>query len=94
MATFKAKRYSECGPVMVRMTPSGSSTACGGEKQAVRISIGKWKPKSPLCLPYNKDIHTRSGRKYAADAAVDFYEYHKCGQGGLDGLRRRKKRKR
>lgn len=89
--TFRARRYVAClGKEMtVHMTLLGNE--CGGEKQAVKIRIGKWSPRSPMCLGFNRDLRSSKDRKVAADHAVDFFEHHHCGRGGLDGARKRRR---
>ena len=88
--TSKHRLYSdECGgEFTVHVTPSLSladERTCG-HKEPVKVKVTQgrktvWAPDAPLCLSPMRDLGSVKGRRAAAEDALAFFEYDRCGRG-------------
>jgi hypothetical protein len=72
--------------VLVEVTPIRDLDGERDGKSSLRIRIWKggeivWSPTAPLRLSPLYDPDSAKGRSEAANAAVDFFEFHHCGAG-------------
>lgn len=91
MKSGRGRFYSdECGGEFTASYRASSSSACGGKTPlAIRVTENRktvWAPDSPLCV-YN------TKRKSVLDDIAAFFEYERCGKGRLDGLRKKRRRR-
>lgn len=90
MAGRGAFYSDECGGEFTAHYRESSSSSCGG-KTPFKIRVTKnrktvWAPDAPLCA-YN------TSRKSLIEDIAAFFDYERCGQGRLDGLRKKRRRR-
>lgn len=91
MSSGRGSFYSdECGGQFTAHYRESTSPSCGHKTPfTIRVTKNRktvWAPSDPLCV-YN------TKRKNILDDIAAFFDYNRCGQGRLDGVKKRRRRR-